>query len=76
MKVFSHLCFAALLALAFAPAQAREGAPFVPAASAASSAAASAAAPAISVVGDDGQAVQLAAAPQRIVSLLPSLTET
>ncbi|MBQ6657184.1 MAG: ABC transporter substrate-binding protein [Ottowia sp.] len=34
------------------------------------------AAPAIRVVGDDGHAVQLAAAPQRVVSLLPSLTES
>ena len=34
------------------------------------------AAPVINVTGDDGHAVQLAAAPQRVVSLLPSLTES
>ncbi len=68
MKACSRLFFAALLALVLVPAHSREA---LPAASAAS-----AAAPAIRVVGDDGQAVQLAAAPQRVVSMLPSLTES
>lgn len=71
MKTSLRFALAALLALVLVPAHSREAAPVAPAASAAS-----AAVPAIRVVGDDGQAVQLAAAPQRIVSLLPSLTES
>lgn len=72
MKAFFHHASAALLALAAAAAPAREAVPAAPLASAAASAPAAA----IRVVGDDGQAVQLAAAPQRIVAMMPSLTES